>query len=223
MNTRPAVLPRRNRRRLLAAMVTATVLGLAGCGTLQSISVDLATFGGWPAGRAPGTYFIERLPSQQAAGPAQFPAEAAARRALEGAGFTAAAKADDADVLVQLGVRQARVLDPWVSEWGWFGGRAWRPGWGAGWGWSGRGWGPGWGPWGPAWPQDYSYDQSEAALLMVDRAKREVLYEAHARYESRNGGGDWLLPTLFSAMLQGFPQLQAGERRITVPVIAAQR
>ena len=199
------------RRVLLGVLAAGSVL-LAGCGSLHNVSIDLATFGSWPAGRAPGSYAIDRLPSQQGA-PGQFPVEAAARKALEKAGFTAAARPEEADVLVQVGARRARVLDPWFPDYGMFGTRfGWRP-------YPGRpGFGP-WGAWGPAWPQDYSFEQTEAGLLLVDRARRDVLYEAHARFESRNAVAGGLLSTLYAAMLDGFPNLVAGERRVTLPLL----
>lgn len=205
----------RSRARLLG--VAMAVVLMSGCASVQSISVDVAAFGGWPQGRAPGRYAIDRLPSQQQAGAVYGPVEAAARMTLEGLGFEPAIGADTADVLVQVGARRARVLDPWASDWGWYGGRyGWR---GGPWGWPR---GPFWGP-GPMFPYDATLDQSEVALLLVDRASRQVLYEAHVRHESRVGGGDALLPSLFGAALQGFPQLATGERRVAVPLVAAPR
>ena len=49
----------------VAPLVLAAAL-LGGCAALSSVSSDVASFGEWPAGRAPGSYAFERLPSQQA-------------------------------------------------------------------------------------------------------------------------------------------------------------
>ncbi|MEO8297927.1 MAG: DUF4136 domain-containing protein [Burkholderiales bacterium] len=205
-----------SRIRLLAVLMG--LVWLAGCASVQQVSVDVSAFGGWPQGRAPGRYAIDRLPSQQQAGAVYGPVEAAARMTLESFGFQPASGSDSADVLVQVGARRARVLDPWAADMGWYG--AGRYGWRGG----PPGWprGPFWGP-GPMFPYDATYDQSEIALLLVDRASRQVLYEAHVRHESRLGGGAALLPSLFGAALQGFPQLVAGERRVTVPLTPASR
>jgi len=124
---------------------------------------------------------------------------------------------------VQIGVSYSKVLDPWAG-WGFYGGRgAWGVGVGvgAGWGWPYRRAGMPYGAFGgslgsPLWADDAVRDQSEVALLIIDRASHKALYEAHARYESRLGG-DSLLPSLFQATLAGFPALEPGERKVTVP------
>jgi hypothetical protein len=205
-----------SRRALVAGGV---VLLLAGCASMNSVSVNVVSFGSWPTGRALGSYVVDRLPSQQQAGGPRLAAEAAARRALEQVGFKPAASEAQADVVVQLGVSHSKVLDPWAG-WGFYGGRsAW--GVGAGFGWPyrrpGMPMGPYYGPFGsPFWADDAVRDQSEVALLIIDRSSHKALYEAHARYESRIGG-DSLLPSLFQATLDGFPGVLPGERRVTVP------
>lgn len=204
------------RRLARSAVSVGLAVWLAGCGTLSSISVDVASFGAWPAGRAPGTFAIDRLPSQQQGSATQLLAEDAARTALAQAGFTRAAEPAQADVLVQIGVRRARVLDPW-AEYGWLGTRtAWRMS--PAWAWPQRS--PFWGP-GPFIPADTTLDQTEVALLLLDRPTRKVLYESHVRYETRAGTSESLWPTLFAAGLQGFPTLATGERRVVVPVLGA--
>lgn len=207
-----------SRRVALSALLGVTLVGaLSGCATINSLTVSVVSYGTWPASRAPGSYHIDRLPSQQAqGGGSQLAAEAAARKALARAGFTPAASEDKADVIVQVGVRRSQVLDPWAG-WGFYGGRsAW--GVGMGWGWPYRRPGAFYGgPFGnPFWADDVVREQSEVALLLIDRASRKALYEAHARYESRVGG-DGLLPSLFQATLEGFPNVIQGERRVTVP------
>lgn len=215
-----------SRRSAVSALLVGS-LALAGCATINSLNVSVVSYGTWPTGRAPGSYHLDRLPSQQArGGGTQLAAEAAARQALARAGFTPAASEDKADVIVQVGVRRSQVLDPWAG-WGLYGGRsAW--GVGMGWGWPYRrpgvpGFGPYGGPFGnPFWADDVVREQSEVALLLIDRASHKALYEAHARYESRVGG-DGLLPSLFQATLEGFPNVIQGERRVTVPYSATPR
>lgn len=214
------------RRRLGAALLVTTALGslaalggLAGCASMNQITVDVASFGQWPAGRAPGRYAIERLLSQQQGSVEQLRLEAAARAALERAGFQPAASAASADVLVQVGSREGRLVDPWSDfNWGWrIGG--WRgfgppgPRFGGGFG-VGFGSGYGWSV-GGRWPSDMSRDYREVALQLLDRATRQPLIEAHVRYEARFVD-DSVLPALYEAALQGFPNLPVGERRVTV-------
>ena len=55
------------RRHLLIALLGTAAL--AGCAGLNTVSGEVSSFGGWPAGRAPGSYSFERLPSQGEAAP----------------------------------------------------------------------------------------------------------------------------------------------------------
>lgn len=205
---------RQRRGALRCALGAAALAGLTlfgGCASMNQITVDVASFGSWPVGRAPGRYAFERLLSQAQGGAAQSQLEEAARGALERAGFRAAPDAASADVLVQVGNREGRILDPWSDfNWGWrIGG--WRgfgpvvPRAGGYWGWSIGG----------AWPSDNTRDFREVALQILDRPSRQPLIEAHVRYEARVVG-DRVLPALFDAALQGFPNLPTGQRQVTV-------
>lgn len=213
---------RRGLARWLGGAALALALGgsLGGCASMNQITVEVASFGTWPAGRAPGRYAIERLPSQAAGSVAQLKLEAAARGALARAGFQPASSVAEADVVATLGAREGRVLDPWADfNWGW------RVG-------SWRGFGPvgpigmrhsggfGWSI-GGAWPMDATRDVREVALLLVDRASRQPLIESHVRYEARVVG-ESLLPALYEAALQGFPNLPTGERQVTVSLTPGQ-
>lgn len=206
-----------SRRLAVSTLLGGALLGtLAGCATINSLNVSVVSYGTWPAGRAPGSYHIDRLPSQEQGGSQQQAAEDAARAALARAGFKPATAEDKADVIVQVGVRRSQVLDPWAG-WGFYGGRsAW--GVGMGWGWPYRRPGAFYGgPFGnPFWADDVVREQNEVALLLIDRVSRKALYEAHARYESRVGGSG-LITSLFMATLEGFPNVIQGERRVTVP------
>lgn len=197
------------KRRLLAhTLGAATLAMLAGCAGLQQLGADVASFGEWPAGRAPGTYAFDRLPSQQARGDAQQMIEAAARPALAQAGFQPAAAGAQPDVLVQLGVRVSRSdLAPWDDPFWWRGGfGTWRHN-----------------PWrGPAWNAAWRYPSPrydhDAALLIRDRASGQPLYEARASTEGFSDliGGN--LGALFRAAMSGFPAAQPQPRSVTVPL-----
>lgn len=206
------------RRALRFGALLGAALLLSACAAFQQLGVDVARFGQWPAGRAPGSFAFERLPSQQDAGEPQQALEDAAQAALERAGFSRAADATRADVLVQVGARASRLADPPVSTWGGIGissGSGARVsgsvtlGFPIGRGAGGVYFGP------PGWPQDYGREVRETSLLLTDRASRQVLLELRARTEGRLGSNAQLAP-LFDAMLQGFPDLAPGTQRVTV-------
>jgi cytochrome c-type biogenesis protein CcmH/NrfG len=96
------------RRFVLIAVALVGAAALGGCAALNTVTSEVATYGDWPAVRAPGRYAFERLPSQQAQPARQAELEAAAARALEAVGFTAAPSAAQADVIVQVGARIGR-------------------------------------------------------------------------------------------------------------------
>ncbi|RZS54893.1 DUF4136 domain-containing protein [Sphaerotilus mobilis] len=197
------------RRRFLAlsaALGAAGLVTLSGCAALSAIQVTVRTFGAWPDGRAPGRYAFDRLPSQEADLATRGALESAASAALERVGFTAAPDADSADVLVQFGARQARLIEapPRVS----FGIGIGMP--------VGRHGGVGFGLNSYPWYADRVRELREMGLLLIDRPSRKVLVEIQARHESRFGGGDDVLQALFDAALDGFPNLPAGERSVTV-------
>ena len=208
----------RRRRRLLALAGLAPLVALLpGCAALNQISVEVVTFGAWPAGRAPGRYAFDRLPSQQADAAAQQVLEQAAAQALAQAGFAAAAAPAQAEVLVQLGGQRSRVVSPFADPWpGPFPAvrRAPAPpdrrihgavaiG-------VGTGFGVGFGA-------HEVYERQQLLMLLVDRASRERLLEIRIEHEARYSGPEYL-PLLFGAGLQGFPDLPPGMRRITVPL-----
>jgi hypothetical protein len=196
--------------RALALLAAAAVL--AGCAALNTVTSDVTTFSEWPAERKPGRYTFERLPSQKANATRTADLEAAAAAALEKAGFTAAADAAQADVIVQIGARISRTeASPWDDPlwWRWGGGH-WRS--------------PTWrrGPrsafysgFGAEW---YSprYERNVAVLLR-DRASNAPLFEAHAQTEGGSSGDTALLGAMFQAALQGFPARDAqNPRRVSV-------
>lgn len=198
-----------SRRRILVlggALGLSGLATLSGCAAMSSVNVTVRTFGAWPAGRQPGRYAFDRLPSQEAAADRREALESAASVALERVGFTAAPDADQADVLVQFGARQAQLIEapPRVS----FGIGIGTP--------IGRHGGFGFGMNSYPWYTDRIRELREMGLLLIDRSSRKVLVEIQTRHESRYGMGDDVLQVLFDAALDGFPDLPAGERVVTV-------
>lgn len=199
-------------RRALTLAAVAAIAGLvAGCATLNSVTSEVSSFGEWPAGRAPGTYAFERLPSQQQRASEADALEAAARPALEKAGFKPAAEGVAPDVTVQVGTRTTRTeYGPWNDPLWWNGGFGrWRGG-----------------PWrGPHWHvgaswyyQSPRYDR-EVALLLRERSSGRPLYEARASSEGNYSGVEGLLKPLFDAALYDFPAVGVvNPRRVTVPL-----
>ncbi len=195
-------------RLALSAGIAAALALLAGCAAINSVTSEVSSFGEWPTGRAPGTFAFERLPSQaQRAGEADA-LEAAARPALEKAGFKAAASGESPDVTVQVGTRTTRTdAGPWDDPLWWRGG----------FGYYRRG------PWpGPSWsmsvyasPPRY---EREVALLIRDRTSGKPLFESHAA----NGGGTSTSPAATAAMFQAalldFPKTGLNPRRVNVPM-----
>lgn len=193
-----------SRRRVLPLLLAP--LALAGCAGLNSIDSDVSSYSQWPAGRAPGRYVFERLPSQRAHESQQQMLEAAARDALAHAGFTEAPDAASADVQVQVGARLQRYdpspwADPFWYRWG-------------GWGWPRHGgW---WGP--PPMLMDSPRYEREVAVLIRDRRDGQVLYETRAANESLSPGNGATYAAMFEAALKDFPQPAVNPRRVSIPL-----
>ena len=197
-----------NRRIALAIPAALAAAALAGCAGMYTVTSDVSSYGQWPAGRAPGTYAFERLPSQQANAEQQTQLEEAAKGALEKAGFTAAPDAKSADVTVQIGARVTRYdYAPWDDPF-WFHGGYWgRRGF--------RG-GPYWG-FGATYGATTQYDR-EVAVLLRDRKSGAPLYETRAQSEGGYSGRPELLAAMFEAALKDFPTPAISPRRVSVPV-----
>lgn len=194
------------RRHLLLSAVA--LAALSACSGPYTIRSEVSSFGTWPAGRAPGSYAFERLPSQQQEGSRQTELEDAARVALEKAGFKPAADAKSADVLVALGVRvSAQERAPWDDPlwWRWHGNiNAWR------YGRMGRSY-----YYPPHYPVDRRYDR-EVALLLRDRGSSEPLYEARASNDGLTQGDADLISAMFEAALSDFPNTRPEPHAIAV-------
>ncbi len=198
------------RRRVLIAGASAGALGAlallaSGCASLNTIHSQVSSFGEWPAGRAPGTYAFERLPSQASQPEITQSLEAAARPGLAKAGFQPVAPGQTPSVLVQVGTRSSRAeRGPWEDPLWWRGGVGhYRRG-----------------PWaGPHWglglhlePPRYEH---EVALLLRDATNSKPLFEARASYEG-TGGGVGVAQALFEAALMDFPKTGVNPRSVRV-------
>lgn len=184
-----------------------SVAALAGCATGYLLDNQVQSFSQLQAVPAQPTYRFERALSQQA-DPAQQALEALADPALHKAGL----RRDDAAprYTVQVSARTDRTLspyyDPW-DRWGW-------GGWGIGFGGPHVGIGLG----GP-WPRADSYwFHREVSVIVRELASNRVVYETHAVND-----GPWLdnrtvLPAMFDAAMQGFPNPPAGPRRVDIQV-----
>ncbi len=195
------------KRRGAFAVLALSVLTLAGCAAMRSITSDVSSFGEWPAGRKPATYAFDRLPSQAAQPQASDAVEASAAPALAKAGFTPVAPGQQPDVLVQVGQRSSRTsLGLWADPlWlrGGFG--YWRP--------------SPWvhpinSPW--AWHPPAPRFEREVAILIRDRSSGKPLFEARAASEGGSHGDAQLASAMFQAALMDFPKLGINPRRVTV-------
>jgi hypothetical protein len=207
----PVAQPQRRaalRRGLLAGSAALlAVTGLAGCAAMRSISFDVSSYGEWPAGRSPGSYAFERLPSQQARAAETALLEDSARAALAKAGFAPVAEGQAPDVLVQVGARVGRADGPLWDDPLW-----WRGGFG-----SFR-----YGPWvGPRWALTFRHDfgryEHQAAVLLRDRASGKPVFEARAVHESSTElTSKTTLGLMFEAALMDFPKLGMNPRTVVL-------
>jgi len=190
------------------ALALATAFALGGCAGMATLSSEVASYGEWPQGQAPGTYAFERLPSQQARAAQQEALEAAARPALEAAGFKPTPAGTEPQVLVQVGARVTRTdRSPWDDPLWWRGSFGyWR-----------------YGPWaGPTWRLGMRMDapryDREVAVLLRDRASGKPVYEARASSDGYANGSAPLLAAMFAAVLKDFPAVGLNPRTVVVPI-----
>ncbi|MDH5539235.1 MAG: DUF4136 domain-containing protein [Rhizobacter sp.] len=185
--------------------VVAAALLLSGCAAMRSLSSEVSSYTQWPADRKPGTYYFERLPSQQSRPEEQQLLEDAARPAIEAAGFTPAADEKTAEVSIQLGSRvSANARSPFDDPFWWGGGMYYgRPG--------RAHWYPGFG----LYYASRTYAR-EVALLVRDRRSGQPLYEARAANDGASPSINSLLPAMFEAALKDFPTGGINPRMVTV-------
>lgn len=209
---------------LLCLLAGAAVL--AGCAATNVIS-QVSSYGPWPEARQPGAYVFERLPSQAVLAADQSRLESAAEPALLKRGFHRVEQAERADYSVQIdsGVRvEPRVrYDPLLVPYGMHPGyigpghpHFWRPGVGGWWGTGGSGLSL-------SLALEPPWVTLEVRLLIRDRRDGRVLYETQAAHDRVGAVDEAVLPYVFEAALDGFPQPPRGRRVVTVPLPEAER
>lgn len=178
---------------------------LCGCATGYLLDNNVQSFSSPGVLPAQPAYRFERLPSQQAF-PLQTQVEAMADPAL----FKAGLRRDDATprFSVQVTARVQRVLSPWADPWDRWGG-------GGGWGGWSR-WGGGFGS--PFPRMDQPWFHREVAIVMRELSSSRVVYETHASNDGPWGDNASVLPAMFDAALQGFPNPPAGMRQVNIQV-----
>ncbi len=211
--TQGSMLASSSRRSALRAGVLActavAAAVLAGCAAMRNISMDVSSYGEWPADRKPGSYAFERLPSQQARAAETALLEDSARPALTKAGFVPVADGQQPDVLVQVGHRAGRASGPLWDDPLW-----WRGGFGS------FRYGPWGGPrWGLAFRQDFGRYEHQVALLLRDRSSGKPMFEARAVHEtSTELTSKGTLALMFEGALMDFPKLGMNPRTVVLPL-----
>jgi hypothetical protein len=197
----------------LSALLLAA--SLTGCATSWVVDSDVKSFAS-PGTVAPGaTYRFDRLPSQQADGARQESLEAMAAAALDKVGL----RRDDAkpQYTAQIGARVTAGLSPWADPW------LYNGPWGYGYGgygyYYGRRWygGPVFAP--PANP----WYEREVSVVLREVGSNRVVYETRARNDGPYTSSAAILPVMFQAALQGFPNPPQGERRVNIELSTAKK
>lgn len=193
-------------------VLAAAAVVLSGCASTYLLDNQVQSFSQLPAMPAPSTYRFERSLSQQAD-----PAQQALENLADAALFKAGLRRDDAAprFSVQVGARTERMLSPYADPyWGPWGPWGWGGGWGLGFG--GRHFGVGLG--GP-WPHADSYwFHREVTVLVRELATNRVVYETHAINDGPWFDNRTVLPAMFEAAMQGFPNPPQGPRRVDIQV-----
>ncbi|SEJ00388.1 MULTISPECIES: DUF4136 domain-containing protein [unclassified Variovorax] len=206
-------------KRALSALLLAA--SLTGCATSWVVDSDVKSFSSLGAVAPGATYRFDRLPSQQADGARQESLEAMAAAALDKAGL----RRDDtrAQYTAQIGARVTAGLSPWADPWLYSGpwGYAGYGGYG-GYGYHGRRWyGGGWYG-GPAFaPPANPWYEREVSVVLREVASNKVVYETRARNDGPYTSSAAILPVMFQAALQGFPNPPQGERRVDIELSPA--
>ncbi len=187
------------------------------------VDSDVRSFSSLPAAEvaAGATYRFERLPSQQEGEGARGAEalEAMATPALERAGL----KPDDAAprYSAQIGARVTPTFSPWADPWlypGWGPWPYFGPGLGYGRGWYGGGW------YGPAFPPASNpWYLREVSVVLRELPSNKVVYETRARNDGPYSADAAVLPVMFQAALQGFPNPPQGERRVDIEIPSTPR
>ncbi|QGW80906.1 DUF4136 domain-containing protein [Variovorax paradoxus] len=205
------------KRAFFALFLAAT---LSGCATSWVVDSDVKSFSSLGTVAPGATYRFERLPSQQADAARQESLEAMAAAALEKVGL----RRDDArpTYSAQIGARVTLGLSPWADPWLFDG--PWGYG---GYGYHGyarRWYGGGWYG-GPAFmpPAANPWYEREVSIVLRDIGSNRVVYETRARNDGPYNASAAILPVMFDAALQGFPNPPQGERRVNIELRAAKK
>lgn len=208
--------------RLLAA---ASLVALSACGTVQTLSADVSSYGNWPPSLTAATFVFERLPSQEAHPEVQGQLEEAARPALIRAGLQPAAQGRDPQVLVQVAAAATTFQNTFSDPWG----RRWDPRWGPYWDprfdpridprfrgstWAGRGF------YGAQFTVEPPVTRMQVRVLIRERQSGRVIHETGATVERNGGFQSSLLEPMFFAALSDFPGPAISPRTVRVPLVA---
>jgi Domain of unknown function (DUF4136) len=205
-------------KRALSALLL--IASLTGCATSWVVDSDVKSFSSLGTVPPGATYRFDRLPSQQADGARQDSLEAMAAAALDKVGL----RRDDAhpQYNAQIGARVTAGLSPWADPWLYDG--PWGYGWGGGYGYYGRRWyGGGWYG-GPAFaPPANPWYEREVSIVLREAGSNRVVYETRARNDGPYSSSAAVLPVMFQAALQGFPNPPQGERRVNIELSTARK
>jgi len=205
------------KRALSALLLIASLTGCATSWLVDSAVKSFSSLGTVPPG---ATYRFDRLPSQQADGARQDSLEAMAAAALDKVGL----RRDEAHPRynAQIGARVTAGLSPWADPWLYDG--PWGYGWGGGYGYYGRRWyGGGWYG-GPVFAQPSNpWYEREVSIVLREAGSNRVVYETRARNDGPYSSSAAVLPVMFQAALQGFPNPPQGERRVNIELPTARK
>lgn len=178
------------------------VAALAGCASTYTLDNQVQSFSQIPTLAAPATYRFERLPSQQ--DPMQVQLEALADPALHGAGL----KRDDASprYSVQIAARTQPTVSPFADPWS-----------GYGWGFGGFGWRRRFGL-GVGMQYEAPWYHREVDVVIRELGSNRVVFESRAVSDGPFFESGKVLPAMFQAAMQGFPNPPAGPRTVNVQV-----
>lgn len=203
----------------VAALASVVLLAAGGCATTRMIDSDVQSFTAATPAVTPALYRFERLPSQSQNDAMQDQVEALAAQALAKIGLTpaplvsgaisgTAAAAPTARYAVQVSVQVSAILSPYNSlAYGgypyigqpYFGGVMVHRGWGTGFGINIE----------PSW------FRHAVRIVLRDSATGQTAYETTASFDGPWNDSARLLPVVFDAALQGYPNPPQGVRKVT--------
>ena len=208
-------------KRVLFALLAAA--SLAGCATRWVVDSDVNSYSSLGPVAPGSTYRFERLPSQQANEASQQQLEAMAGAALDRVGL----RRDDAAARysAQISARVSAELSPWADPWLYSG--PWGPGYryGGAFGYGRAGYGRGW--YGGGWygpmlaPPANPWYVREVSIVLRELPSNRVVYETRARNDGPYTASGAVLPVMFQAALQDFPNPPQGERRVNIEIPTA--